>query len=212
MGAHEDVDMRSVTRRILFGLQLCAAAATAAPAVADDATRWLTIQWSDPEGLFPFPMADLAAEARAVFAPLGIGLRWASAEATRVARDQVQVILLARDRSNGRMGERTLACVQAGPRSQAAAWILVPQVRASLGLPADRVPGEGPILARALARVIAHELIHVVAPGLPHASKGLMKPTLGRDFLRRPATPQLDPGLAHAVRSAFEAWLSSWSA
>ena len=105
-----------------------------------------------------------------------------------------------------------MACVQPGPDSQRAAWILVPQVRASLGLPAERVAGEGPILGRALARVMAHELIHLLAPELPHAPAGLMKATLSRDFLRRPATPLLEPALARTLRGALEVWFSAGNA
>jgi hypothetical protein len=204
-GASKDVGMRSTTLRFLVALLPCCAAPLAA---ADDAPVRLTIHWSDPEKQFPFATSDLAAEARALFAPLGIALEWASAD-TVAARDHVQVILLARDRSGGKMGERTMACVQGGRRTQPAAWILVPQVRAALGLPKERVGGEGPLLSRALARVMAHELIHLVAPDLPHVPGGLMNTTLGRDFLLRPAAPSLDARWTRVIRAAVQAWTAA---
>lgn len=204
-GAYKDVDMRSTVRRFTVGLSLCAVANLAHLAGAAEAPRRLTIQWSDPEEQFPFAMDELVAEARSLFAPLGIDLDWAPS-GTSTTRDHVQVVLLAVDRSGGRMGTHTMACVQKGPRAQAA-WILVPRVRAALGLPAEhRLPGEGPLLARALARVMAHELIHLIAPDLPHVPGGLMNASLGRDILVRPLAAALDNGMARAVRAAFLSW------
>lgn len=189
------------SRRLLLGLSLCGA--TPLVAGADDGPRRLTIHWSDPEAQFPFSLSELAAEAGALFAPLGIALEWTSAEVARAAREDVQVILLAEDRSKGRMGTRAMACVQMGARSGPTAWILVPRVRALLGLPPRRLSGEGPMLGRALARVMAHELVHLLAPSVPHARRGLMNESLGRDFLVRRATPVIDAGLARAVRTAL---------
>lgn len=196
--------MRSAACRLVLGLQVvCAVPAALAQ---EERPRRLTLQWSDPEGQFRFERDLLEAEARALFAPLGIALEWA-ADGTAVARDGVQVILLSRDRSGGRMGSRlTMACVQRQESRQPALWIVVPQVRAALGLPAEPTLGEGPVLARALARVMSHELVHLIAPELPHAGRGLMSATLGRDFLRRPDTPVLDAGVARAVQQAAASW------
>jgi hypothetical protein len=202
--------MRSAACRWAFGLSLCACASSTARA-DEPASRRLTIHWSDPERQFPFEVTQLVAEARGLFAPLGIGLDWAPPDMV-VARDHVQVVLLALDRSRGMMGEHTLACVQEGPGSQPAAWILVPRVRATLGLPAQRLPNEGPLLSRALARVMAHELVHLIAPRIPHVPGSLMNASLGRDFLLRPAMGLLDGALARAVRVAFESWPSAGSA
>lgn len=201
--------MRSAACRWTIALSLCAGLQTAA---ADEPLpRRLTIHWSDPERQFPYEMAPLVAEARALFAPLGIGLDWAPADMV-LARDHVQIVLLALDRSRGRMGEHTMACVQEGPAAQPAAWILVPRVRETLGLPPRPLPNEGPLLSRALARVMAHELVHLIAPRVRHAPGGLMNASLGRDFLIGPAMGLLDGALASAVRVAFESWPSAASA
>jgi hypothetical protein len=206
-GAYKDVDMRSAARRLTIGLTCCTCvhAAGAATVAAEAASRRLTIHWSDPERQFPFDMKPLVAEARALFAPIGIDLAWAPSD-MELARDHVRVVLLALDRSGGRMGAHTMACVQEGPNAQPAAWILVPRVRETLGLPPQRLPDEEPLLARALARVMAHELIHLIAPRVPHVRGGLMNASLGRDFLLRPALAVLDGALVRAVRAAFESW------
>ena len=199
--------MGSELRRWTVGLALCTCApfAVAAADAVDAKPRALTIHWSDPENQFPFGMDELIAQARALFAPLGIELNFAPS-GTVITRDHVQVVLLAVDRSGGRMGAHTMACVQRGAGLQPAAWILVPQVRAALGLPPQRFPAEAPLLSRALARVMAHELIHLIAPDLPHVPGGLMNATLGRDLLLKPLAAAVDGGVARAVRSAFESW------
>lgn len=196
--------MRFPVRGWTAGVALVVAQAAAFRAEAAE-TRRLTIHWSDPESQFPFETDELIAEARALFAPLGIELEWAPS-GTTVTADHVQVVLLAADRSRGRMGAHTMACVQGGPGAQSVAWILVPRVRSALGLPPELQPDEGAILSRALARVMAHELIHLIAPGVPHAPEGLMNASLGREFLLRPLAPTIDRGLARAVRSAFASW------
>jgi hypothetical protein len=60
-------------------------------------------------------------------------------------------------------------------------------------------------LARALARVVAHEVFHVVAPAVPHASSGLMSGRLGRaELLRRES--RIDSGSRRALWAALDAY------
>jgi hypothetical protein len=198
--------MRSAVGRFAIGLSLCTSAHAATAALAaETATHRLTIHWSDPEGQFPFDKDGLVAEARALFAPLGIELDWAPAGSV-VSRDHVQIILLAADRSGGRMGEHAMACVQSASGRPPAAWILVPRVRETLGLSSRSVPSDGPLLSRALARVMAHELVHLIAPQVPHAPGGLMNASLGREFLVGRIDAALDERVARAVRQAIDAW------
>jgi hypothetical protein len=194
--------------RLALALVVCTCAhAVATAQAADAASRRLSIHWADPEKQFPHETEELVAEARALFAPMGIELLWA-ASGSVATRDTVQVVLLSRDRSGGRMGEHAMACVQSGPRAQPAAWILVPRVRETLGLPAQPLPNEGPLLSRALARVMAHELIHLIAPQVPHVPGGLMNASLGRDFLIGPLLNAFEDGVVREVRAAFESWPS----
>lgn len=46
-------------------------------------------------------------------------------------------------------------------------------------------PSDRKRLAKALGRVVVHELAHRVAPDLPHAESGVMRGDLGRSFLTR---------------------------
>lgn len=38
-------------------------------------------------------------------------------------------------------------------------------------------------VSHTLSRIVVHEVIHAVAPELPHAEKGLTSPTLSRRFM-----------------------------
>jgi len=75
-----------------------------------------------------------------------------------------------------------------------------------LGL--DRRSGRPPLAfhnletARALARVVVHELIHALSPDHSHAAGGLMRGTLNRKFLLRPDLP-IDSECRAALQSAL---------
>jgi len=98
-------------------------------------------------------------------------------------RSQVQVVLLP---SDSKVEGRESVLGVAEPKASAA-WVYFSSVSRSLGLdPARRVNwtlSERRDLARALGRVAAHEIAHVLAPTLPHAEHGLMAPHLKRSFL-----------------------------
>jgi hypothetical protein len=63
-------------------------------------------------------------------------------------------------------------------------------------------PSDRKRLAKALGRVVVHELVHRIAPELPHARSGLMREDLGASFLTRRSV-SLDEASAAAVLSAL---------
>jgi hypothetical protein len=78
-------------------------------------------------------------------------------------------------------------------------------VRTAVGIGQRSGPGLDVHSARrlgiALARVIAHEVVHALAPSLPHGS-GLMSARLDRRMLTA-ATIAFDPQVGLAVRTAI---------
>jgi hypothetical protein len=66
-------------------------------------------------------------------------------------------------------------------------YIFYHRVARVLGVAADRdgmmEPSDRKRLAKALGWVVVHELVHRVAPDLPHADSGLMRGDLGRSDL-----------------------------
>ncbi|MGH9320177.1 MAG: hypothetical protein ACRD21_26655 [Vicinamibacteria bacterium] len=73
-------------------------------------------------------------------------------------------------------------------------------------------PEKRKLLAKALARIAVHELVHRIAPARPHARAGLMKDRLGGSLLTREhlrLDEESTAGLLSALRSGRDAHLSS---
>ncbi|HYN02514.1 MAG TPA: hypothetical protein VE359_08720, partial [Vicinamibacteria bacterium] len=62
-------------------------------------------------------------------------------------------------------------------------------------------PAASRALAIALGRVVAHELVHALAPSVPHGT-GLMSATLTTRQLRAPSIP-FEPEVGLAVQAAL---------
>jgi hypothetical protein len=84
-------------------------------------------------------------------------------------------------------------------------WVFMGNVRRALRLsPASREPlslGRAEKLGRALARILAHELVHAGAPEEPHTRAGLMSPSLGEGVLTAPLLA-LDATTRQALRAS----------
>ena len=82
-----------------------------------------------------------------------------------------------------------------------AIWVFLRSVRWTLGHDLGRrgraSRADSRELALALARVVAHEVVHAIAPDEPHSHRGLMSHSLNRSFLLGKGAP-LDPQCAAA--------------
>jgi hypothetical protein len=188
---------------VLAAAVLAATTTTGAAEDGHDAPpAGMAVTWYDPSRALPFGHEVLAGEVQALLAPAGLELAWeAAAPDTSDAASALRVVLLAAEQAGP---SDVMGSVQRGSASRTA-WISLPGVERTLGLPqgrrAPRPAGSDRLLAHALARVIAHELVHLLAPDLPHTRGGLMAPRLGRPFLtaRQVALP---PAVVAAVRAA----------
>jgi len=162
--------------------------------------------WMDPARAALGVDAVARDETRSVLRNLDVSVAWRVGEAGEVARPgEVRVILLDRVAARA-SGEPILGSTP--PRFEGApfVWVHVPNVRAAMGL-----RSAGPLaaveassvraLGVALGRVIAHEVVHVLAPSAPHG-KGLMSEKLTRYQLSA-ARLNVDPAVGLAVRASL---------
>jgi hypothetical protein len=160
----------------------------------------LVLRIADPEQAASFSLHGVTAEVQRLFAPLGVRVVL-EGEDEGLSELPIQVVLLTRDRSRGGMNSDTMGAVQRAEGSNSAVWILLSNVHYALGGSKQRqagVPME--MVARAVGRVLAHELVHLIAPELPHASSGLMSARVGRGLLLREDL-KLDPFLGSLLRN-----------
>ena len=191
-------------RRLFLAAALLAAPAAGAErpvTVADPALQpapIVRLVWWDPERILSQDFDQLAREVQAVFRPIGIEIVSRHADEYSVP-GEVNVILLSSDPVRARDERRTMGRVNR--ERHYALWIFTATVRETLGLGRpgrDRMWEERRGYPRALGRVVAHEIVHTLVPEEPHASSGLMRAALSRDFLTGPGAP-IDRRFARAL-------------
>jgi hypothetical protein len=157
----------------------------------------LRLAWLDPTDAAGPSGPAARDEAGRVFKALGLAVAWRRSSAEEPPRDdEIRVILIDRMAVNARRAN-VLGSTPEHFDGPPFVWIHVPGVRQALDIPAGR--GASLELAAihalgtALGRVIAHEVVHALAPAVPHG-EGLMKKSLTRGDLcasRLPVTPEL---------------------
>jgi hypothetical protein len=181
------------------------AAPEAAAAVADPRLE-IAVTWDDPTHALPFPSAWVAQELEAQLRPLGILVRFhAARDFTVTPAETFRVILLERHPLERTQRSNAIGLAHREPSARAV-WLLLRSTTRALGLSTNPAttppPREQRLLARALARVAAHELVHTLAPGHPHAAAGLMQARLDRSALTRPHI-DFDPTTSRVLLAAL---------
>jgi hypothetical protein len=165
----------------------------------------LVVNWLDPERLLPVGFEITKAEVAQLFHSTGIEIIWErdSSPSTKRTPGELTVILRSKEPPEWGTGDpvmrdRIMGAVEPG---SPVIWVCLSNVTRTLGR--SRTPMNGTIgLARALGRVVAHELIHTLLPAHSHTSEGLMKARWTRSYLRRPEV-RLDEDCVRALQSFF---------
>ncbi len=169
----------------------------------------LRLVWCDILKGTRFPFEEMTAEVERILGAWDVHVSWrVGGEDARYQPGEIPVILLDRSRVDSQASGHVMGSTPR--RSEVrAAWVFSSSVVWALG-----VKGRSPLssdqeheLARAMGRVVAHEIVHVVAPDVPHAGRGLMKPSMGRHDLLRPGLT-----LENQHRRAFVAGLGTFVA
>ena len=118
----------------------------------------------------------------------------------------IRLVLLRVDSSDWGHEEQVMGAAvrnQETPGRTHTVFVFLPNVLRTLGLHSDANVGRWRQVARALGRVLAHEIVHAVAPGHPHRDGGLMGRQLRRSILLKREL-RLDPVTAKALRSKLQ--------
>jgi hypothetical protein len=161
--------------------------------------------WIDPASEALGTEAVVRPEVEHLLREMGVSASWRRGEPQEIARvGELRVIFLNRAAQRG-AGVPVLGATPASFQGERFVWIHVPSVRAAVGVSQRSGPGLDVHTARrlgiALARVIAHEVVHALAPSLPHGS-GLMSARLDRRTLTAPRVA-VDPQVGLALRAAL---------
>jgi hypothetical protein len=167
----------------------------------------LRLVWIDVLGLAPYAFQNAARETSAILADAGVAAAWTLGDASTVTTgDELKVVLMAGVANGARLPEHVMGGTRSGAQSHTT-WIYLSNVIWALGLhdngPRRLSLQEEAQVARALGRVVAHEIVHAVAPDLRHRDGGLMAEKLGRGFLVQ-ARAFLAPAEQKAFRAAAE--------
>lgn len=162
----------------------------------------LRLVWVDPVGVALRHEAGARREVQSILRGMGISSAWRRGRAGELARrGEVRVILLDRGASSND-GSPVLGATPTNFPEDPFVWVHVPAVRAAVGLPPSLPrPADSRRVAIALGRVVVHELVHAVAPAVPHG-RGLMSTCLTRKQLTAFSLP-MDAGIAVAVQAAL---------
>jgi predicted metallopeptidase len=189
---------------LLAALSLLLRAAVAAPLDRAGSGRpVLEIVWFDPADVLPFRSERVARELRSTLSDIDLRISWREAhgDATASAHEYL-VILLREDPVATRRARRVMGVVERGDASRSI-WIFFSAIKDVLGVDPDyssfAARQRGKALARTMGRILAHELVHLIAPGRPHAKAGLMRPRLRLEDLAAPWPLRLDPRFSAAV-------------
>jgi hypothetical protein len=181
-------------------------ALSVAALVAPRTTPAPEVVWIDLAGVPAAAQEAARREAAAVLDDVGLSPRWrVGAAQDQLRPDDLPVVLLKRDHSARKGAHRVLgACT---PRSGSPrAWVYLENLAWAMGVPYD-----GPMtleqssrLGRAIGRIVAHEVIHAVAPALGHARAGVMSARFNRNDLVSMYLP-VDGATRRGVRAVLAA-------
>jgi len=166
----------------------------------------LRLVWFDPQGVMPARLPPVEQEVTTIFRRLGVRVRWSRGEVGTVLGEdepgppEIPLILLPDDPAPRRSARHVMGLVPKEPVGTRPVWLFLSNIRWTLGQkPSKKTLSEAEQadLALAMARVIAHEVVHAVAPREPHSLDGLMHRSLDRSFLVGPEA-FLDPDCAEA--------------
>jgi hypothetical protein len=165
----------------------------------------LTLYLFDVRRRLDASLESLATETSAIFRDMGIEVSWRQGGLGTVYGDgegrELPVIVL--DELPGEHAELVMGLVLKASQPRAV-WIYVETIKRTLGMTRYTAPhgSAARSLGVATGRVVAHEVVHALAPDLGHTAGGLMRHSLTRADLTSGARPAYQ-ACGEWVRAAF---------
>jgi len=163
----------------------------------------------DYASLAPLTRIVMRHELASVLAPASLVLSWRrSTPAAETEPDELCVVFL---RSNGVGTDRGALGSTARQGPSPTIWVYVPTVALALGLDLEAVASSLAAqreVGMALGRVVAHEVVHALAPEVPHGGTSVMRPQL-RALQLTSGRQALESDCAAALAAGARAWLAN---
>jgi hypothetical protein len=175
-------------------------------AVPEAGRAELSLVWVDVMGIARFAYPEAAREVVSLLERLGVRAEVREGTPRSVSSDgELTVVVLPDLPPGSRLDHRVMGATSRSPEGIRAIWVYAAGVDQTLGLDAARrrhwpMPRQREF-ARALGRVVAHELVHALAPERPHVKGGLMAERMGRALLLSPDIA-IDSGTSEAFHAA----------
>lgn len=174
----------------------------------EDAPPQLSLVWNDPYRWLPHSYNSMKREVEKIFNDVGVRVKMDKRgleirrEAEYAKLMEVNIVLLPVESIAWGKGAGVMGVTIWRPGEKPGIYLFFPNIVRSLGLELRRRILERPPatkeLARAIGRIVAHELVHFIAPSQPHTEEGLMCVLLDRRLLVQ-SKVHLDPVSARAV-------------
>jgi hypothetical protein len=167
--------------------------------------------WHDSSALFPSAgLARLGDELEALFRVNGLPLRFHAAtkneDMQKIPEPRVNAILLPREDARYGLPANAMAMALGNRGGRYSIFVFYPGVLRTLGYgKGDFSPRQLSELSLALARIVAHEVVHALAPEGGHSESGLMSGKLRRADLLSKAIALDGPSLEQAI-AAVRGW------
>jgi hypothetical protein len=179
--------------------------------IGAESEREIALLFYDPDGVLGKSKPSFVSELDRLFAAVGARVTWLDPnpieETTPVGAmpKAIRAILFRHEADRMKLHPAVMGVTMGDEIGDRVVYLFYPAIVRTLQLDDSEVAGD--LYARAVARVLAHELVHAAAPELPHAEGGLLKARLTRRALLE-SHVSLDETVARALRAGIERWAS----
>lgn len=147
----------------------------------DPEARHLRLCWRDAHGRYPLALDVIQSEVATILAAVDVEVRWVD-EVEAAGEAVLSVILMNELPTSWRVPRGAMGVSLKQDRPSNAVFLLLPAIMVNVGLEPSMTrvptPRERIDLAKAIARVVVHEIVHVLAPELEHRDDAVFRSSM----------------------------------